>query len=401
MSNFSQGQGDQGVARRRTNGTSHKQSRRSKQRLQTRAIYGCELAISLARNFTYSFSPRPYSDILFASDRVNWVLHWEMLEVARIVRKLGIRARALGTTGVGFPRQCVFFPSKYILRYPRRYLSFQSRVAFPYFHGHPASGNIVAVECYQNLKRFHRKICRIQVSHSRMRDLILSTGISPSKVFLIPIGINPDFFHKQNPASRKAMRHKYGIPQHATVVGSFQKDGVGWGEGNVAKLIKGPDVFLKALAILKDTLNNIFVLLSGPARGYVKRGLERLKIPYRHIYLKEYPQVGELFQCLDVYIVASREEGGPKAVLESMASGVPLVTTSVGQATDLVRHGENAWMVDVEDAEGLAHWTEKALTDTVDLQEVLTNGVRTAKAHAYEAQMGRWKEFFQGFVETG
>lgn len=359
------------------------------------------LAISFIRNLAYSFSLRPYSDIMFASDRANWSLRWDMLEVAKIVRKLGIRTRALGTTGLGFPRQCVFFPSKYILRHPRRYLSLQSRVAFPYFHGYPGSGDRIAAECYQNLKRFHRRIWRIQVSHSRMRDLILSTGISPSKVFLIPIGINPDFFYKQSPASRKAMRHKYGIPQHATVVGSFQKDGVGWGEGNVAKLIKGPDVFLKALAILKGSLADIFVLLSGPARGYVKRGLERFKIPYRHIHLKEYPQVGELFQCLDIYIIASREEGGPKAVLESMASGIPLVTTRVGQAMDLVRHGENAWMVDVEDAEGLAYWTEKALTDTVDLQEVLMNGVRTAKAHVYEAQMGRWKEFVRGFVEKG
>ena len=36
-----------------------------------------------------------------------------------------------------------------------------------------------------------------------------------------------------------------------------------------------------------------------------------------------------------------------------MAVGVPLVTTRVGQAADLVRHGENGWMVDAEDVDGL------------------------------------------------
>ena len=39
-----------------------------------------------------------------------------------------------------------------------------------------------------------------------------------------------------------------------------------------------------------------------------------------------------------------------------MATGVPLVTTRVGQAADLVRHGENGWMVEVEDVDGLAPW---------------------------------------------
>ena len=53
-------------------------------------------------------------------------------------------------------------------------------------------------------------------------------------------------------------------------------------------------------------------------------------------------------------MVASRDEGGPRAVLESMATGVPLVTTRVGQAADLVEHGVNGWMVDVEAVEALA-----------------------------------------------
>ena len=43
------------------------------------------------------------------------------------------------------------------------------------------------------------------------------------------------------------------------------------------------------------------------------------------------------------------DEGGPRAALEAMATGVPLVSTRVGQAADLVRHGENGWLADVDD----------------------------------------------------
>ena len=355
---------------------------------------------ALLQNLHYSLRKKAYTDVLFVSDGANWVLNWEILEVAKLARRFGVRTRLSGSIPVCLPRQAIFFASKYILRYPRRYLSAFTHVAFPYFHGYPDSGEPVAIECYNNLKRFHSKISRVQVSHSRMHDLILSTGIDPSKVFRIPIGINMAFFKRQTPESRNVMRNKYGIPQQAVVIGSFQKDGNGWGQGTTPKLIKGPDVFLKAVKIIRESIPEIFVFLSGPARGYVKKGLERLKIPYKHIYLNDYPEIGELYQCLDLYIVASREEGGPKAVLESMASGIPLVTTRVGQAMDMVKHGENGWVVDVDDAEGLAYRAGKALSDTVDMQRVLANALRTAQANTYEAQMGLWKEFFRGFVQT-
>jgi glycosyltransferase involved in cell wall biosynthesis len=143
------------------------------------------------------------------------------------------------------------------------------------------------------------------------------------------------------------------------------------------------------------------VLLTGPSRGYVKAGLERLNIPYRHLYLKDYPEIGQIFSALDLYLVTSRQEGGPKAILESMASGVPLVTTRVGQAMDLVRHAENAWMVDVEDANSLAHWAHYVYQNQGNdkLESVLQNGRATAQANTYDQLIPLWRNFMKGFVE--
>lgn len=359
----------------------------------------CRLT-SLAKNLFVSLNPKPYSGILFASDGSNWVLDWEIRELSNIARGLGIPVRFSGELPFSLPRQAIFFSSKYILMNPKRYLSGSARIAFPYFHGDPRSGNKVFIECMNNLKKYHSRISCVQVSHAQGREMVLETGIDPSKVFLIPIGINRDYFPRQTPESRHAMREKYDVPHDAVVVGSFQKDGEGWGEGNDPKMIKGPDIFLKTVEILGAKVKNLCVLLSGPSRGYVKQGLERLKIPYRHHYLDDYPRIGELFQCLDLYIIASREEGGPKAVLESMCADVPLITTRVGQAVDLVRHRENGWMVDVEDAEGLAFWAEAALTDREGLRKVLDEGQRTAEKETYGAQAERWRQFFSRLVDV-
>jgi len=356
---------------------------------------------SFIKNLPASLTFNPYSDILFISEDENWVTSWEIRELASILDIIGVTSRITGTIPIGLPRQSVFFASRYnVLTHPRRFFIGKNRIAFPYYHGHPDTGEPIFIECFENLKRFHDRICRIQVTHSRIRDLVLSIGIDPAKVFLIPIGINTDFFHKQTPESRKNMRNKFGIPQHAIVIGSFQKDGNGWGEGNTPKKIKGPDVFLKTIKILKESIPEVYVLLSGPARGYVKKGLDKISVPYSHVFLHSYPQISELYHCLDLYIVASRDEGGPKAVLESMANCIPLVTTRVGQAMDLVHHEKNGWMVDVEDAEGLAYLAEKALSDSEGRQKLLTEGFKTAQSNTYESQIGLWKEFFHGFVET-
>ena len=366
--------------------------------MSSHRFYGSKLT-SMIENILFSVTSKPYSSILFSSDSANWVLDQEVRELAHIATGLGISPRLSGNLPFSLPRQSIFYSSKYILLNPRRYLSGSARVAFPYFHGDPRSGDRIFVECIDNLTRCHSKIHRVQVSHSQGREIVLATGIDPSKVFLIPIGINRDYFPRQTPDSKRVMREKYNIPQSAVVVGSFQKDGEGWGEGKVPKLIKGPDTFLKTAEALSVKVKNLFVLLSGPARGYVKQGLDGLKIPYQHYYLDDYPRIGELFQCLDLYIISSREEGGPKAVLESMSAGVPLITTRVGQAADLVRHKENGWMVEVEDFEGLAFWAEQVLTDGEGLQKILDEGQRTAEDESYVAQTERWQCFFQGFVD--
>ena len=196
------------------------------------------------------------------------------------------------------------------------------------------------------------------------------------------------------------MRDQLGIPRSAFVIGSFQKDGVGWGDGLEPKLIKGPDVFLAALRMLKKNVPELYVLLSGPARGYVKQGLDELQIPYKHVYLKSYPDVAKLFWALDLYLAASRQEGGPKSILESMASGVPIVSTKAGQAMDLIQHGENGWLVDVEDVDALsACMLEIYRTHADDLMPIMNHAKMTAEANSYAAQVPLWAAFMNGFVE--
>lgn len=339
-----------------------------------------------------------YSRLILVGSGRNWVLDHEMQELAKTAQTLGIhvidrRWRHMSR------QQAVFYAEHHFLMHEGWQRS-RHRLGTSYFHGLPGSGIPEFDAAYRNLQRHHQAITRIQVSHTEMRDVILESGIDPTKVFLIPIGINIGLFNMQTSKMRQEVRHKYGIPTSATVVGSFQKDGVGWADGSEPKLIKGPDVFLRVIERLRTQIPELFVLLSGPARGYVIKGLEQLAVPYRHLYLSTYPEISQLFQALDLYLITSRQEGGPKAVLESMASGVPLVSTRVGQAMDLVRHGHNGWLTEVEDIDGLVHWSKQALdSSSTVLEPILGEARQTAEQNDYRTQLFLWHNFLQGFVE--
>ncbi|MCC5847971.1 MAG: glycosyltransferase family 4 protein [Verrucomicrobia bacterium] len=340
-----------------------------------------------------------HSRLFLVEDRSSWVIHWEMRALADSAKRLGVRT----ATPFWMPharRQSIFYGSQFFLL-ADDWLARDHRVATAYFHGKPGSGYPDFDRLYEQVRRHHERIHRLQVSHSEMENILLETGIAPEKLHRIPIGVDLSMFPFRTPERRLAARRELGIPEDAFVVGSFQKDGDGWGEGLAPKYIKGPDLLTDTLEILHKRVPKLHVLLSGPARGFVRNRLSRRGIPHTHRMLDHYPDIRGLYDALDAYLVSSRQEGGPKAVLESMACGVPLVTTRVGQAMDLVRDGENGFMTEVGDNEGLAERLEHVFRRSEDLAPMLSDARKTAEAHDYVQLDPLWKTCFDGFVTCG
>ena len=330
----------------------------------------------------------------------DWVLAYEARQLSRTARMIGVRLGPHRWIN-GVDRQSIFHLSQFTLllhHFEKR----GNRLGFAYFHGRPGTPEMPEFDaCFETMRRRNSEIDRVQVTNAAMEELVVETGLAPEKVHRIPIGIDVEAFRLRSPERRAAARLALGLPDSAFVVGSFQKDGVGWGEGLEPKLIKGPDVLLAAAERLRERVPELTFLLTGPARGYVLAGLGRLGLPYRHVLLPSVDAVAQAYEAIDVCLVTSRDEGGPRAVLEAMAVGVPLVTTRVGQAMDLVRHGENGWLVEVEDLDGLVEWTAQvAVAPAAELELVLAAGRATAEANSYDALRPRWRELFRGFVAT-
>jgi glycosyltransferase involved in cell wall biosynthesis len=331
------------------------------------------------------------SRLFVVGDDIGWSIDDDRARLTATAERLGYEVAP--ARWARFARRQSVFAHEHFGALQPRWLESSHRLGLSYFHGRPGTPGYPEFDrAFDALRKHAARIDRVQVTHSEMAELVQSAGIDAAKVFRIPIGIDIEHFPLGDDDVRRAARVELGIPESAFVVGSFQKDGVGFGAGDEPKTIKGPDVLLAVLEQLR--ISELFVLLTGPARGYVRRALERANVPYRHVQLPSRDALGRAYHALDAYLVTARQEGGPKSVLEAMAAGVPLVTTRVGQAPDIVRDGENGLLADVDDVEALVAGVMR-VHGGARFREA---GRATAEAYAEERLDTLWAELLDGFV---
>lgn len=206
-----------------------------------------------------------------------------------------------------------------------------------WFHVSPGDNRINFVPEYIEHVNFWHTACNLT------KEGLIKIGIPEDKIVVIPLGIDSDIFCPPSDDEKKKIKVDLNLPEDKIIIGSFHKDGNGWGEGLEPKLIKGPDIFCDVIEGLSKKYD-IHILLTGPARGYVKKRLENAGISYQHHYLINPNELAKYYKALDIYLVTSRTEGGPIAFLEAMATGIPLVTTNVGMANDIIQNGVNGFV---------------------------------------------------------
>ena len=339
-----------------------------------------------------------HSRVFAVGERTGWSVDEDARQLETTARRCGYEV-APARWARFVDRQAVFLTSHFEAL-QLRWLESTHRLATAYLHGRPGTpGSPEFDRAFETLRGHADRFHGIQVTHAEMHDLVLAAGVDPSRVLRIPIGVDLEHFPLGDAATRARARAELEIPDSAFVVGSFQKDGVGWEEGLEPKLVKGPDVLVAALSRIKADAPELFVLLTGPARGYVRRELERLAIPYVNVRARDRPELARAYHALDVYVVPSRQEGGPKAVLEAMATGTPLVTTSVGQVTEIVSPGVDALVVDVEDADGLAARALRLREDATLCSGLTLAGRGVAERYDYGLLDGAWGELLGRLVD--
>lgn len=336
--------------------------------------------------------------IFYIAEPIMWVTNWEGRYITENIKKLyNIPAVLIRTSRrriSGIKNQILHFGSRNTyLPYNYAYVNKNNAAILTWYHGTDKD-----LEYIRLLPEVSKILDIIHTSCSITKEKLTEWGAEEKKIKVIPIGVDTNLFKSSNILEKKHIRKKLKIPDNSICIGSFQKDGNGWGEGNTPKLVKGPDVFCEVVKKLKEKYP-IFILLTGPARGYVKRRLSSENIPFRHFYFKNYLNIVNFYKAIDLYIITSRAEGGPKSLIESFASGVPVVSTDVGMVHDIAINGYNALVSKIDDLEDLVYNCEKVIEDSSLREEIIKQGMETVKDFDWKLIAERYyKEIYFNYL---
>ena len=80
------------------------------------------------------------------------------------------------------------------------------------------------------------------------------------------------------------------------------------------------------------------------------------------------------------------------AILESMASGVPLISSKVGMAEDIIKHQQNGFICDIGDKTAYLNYVKELTTQKKKKEAIIQAGLTTAQSYTWKKIAGRYEK---------
>ncbi len=186
---------------------------------------------------------------------------------------------------------------------------------------------------------------------------------------------------------REARKRSLGLPPEAVVVGSV---------GRLSEQ-KGYRYLVEAAARVLERLPQARFLLIGDGElaAELQAQAQSLGLSGRLIFTGPRRDVEELLPCLDLFVSSSLWEGLPTAILESMASGTPVVATDVPGTRELVRPGETGWLAPPGDGRALGEAILGALADPSGREKAAAGAAGILQAFSIETVAGAYCRLYE------
>jgi len=178
------------------------------------------------------------------------------------------------------------------------------------------------VRAYQWLQRKTlRKFDAVVAVSVGIADKLREAGVPVERVHLV---FNA-FAEDTDPLSRVEARRLLNLPERPVI---------GW----VGRLSaeKGPDIAIDAFAQMRKTDALLLMLGEGRDESWLRERAAAAGVAERVIWRGALSNARRVFPAFDVFLLSSRTEGTPMALLEAMAAKVPIVATRVGGVPDIV-----------------------------------------------------------------
>ena len=223
-----------------------------------------------------------------------------------------------------------------------------------------------------------------------VRRRLCDEGVRDECVVVIHHGFDLEAFRNVSPERIEGLRRKYGIPAGTPVIGSL------------SRFIrpKGVESVVEAFRRLGETRPDARLVLAnawGPHAEAIRVRLARLPAA-RYVEIAYEPDVFALYRLFDIFTfvpVAPHVEGFGQTYVEALAAGVPSIFAKAGVAHELIRHRENAWVVDYDNPDQI-HEAMKTLLDDSTLREsLIRQGQESLEAFELKRHVDQLDRYYQ------
>ena len=193
-----------------------------------------------------------------------------------------------------------------------------------------------------------------------MRAEIISRGVAPERVVLVPNGVDEDFLAPV--ADKEQVRRRLGIPAAELVVGLI----------STLYPHEGVLTLVRAAAILRDQGVDIRLVIvgSGPDGAAMHTLVDELRLADRLTAPGQVPvsEVRDWYDALDVFALPRIDSRVTRLVtplkpVESMARGVPVVASDLPALAELIGQGDRGVLVAPDDPQALARGLSELIDD--------------------------------------
>lgn len=228
------------------------------------------------------------------------------------------------------------------------------------YHGHVLEGYFGAAKTRLFItaeQRLAAATDRIVAISPRIREeLIHEYRIGrPAQYRVVPLGFDLDALAAVDAAARAQARAALHIPPGATVVTTVGR----------LTAIKDQQLFLEvAQRVSRSHASTIFLIVGdGELRGPLEAAAASLGVADRVRFLGWRRDLDTVYGATDIFLLTSRNEGTPVALIESMAAGCAGVSTDVGGVGDVLPAADVGLMAPAGNADQLADHVSCLIAD--------------------------------------
>jgi glycosyltransferase involved in cell wall biosynthesis len=190
----------------------------------------------------------------------------------------------------------------------------------------------------------------------QVRDDLVALGVAPRERFVVVrLGIELDARVAGERNGRAESRRYLGI--------TGERFAVGW-IGRMTTVKRTDDVLVSFKELRDLGVDAVLCLVGdGPDRSGLERRARELGIARDTLFLGYQEEVAPFYAAFDTLVLPSSNEGTPVSAIEALAAGRPVVATKVGGVPDVVRDGEDGYLVDAGDTKELAERLARLAND--------------------------------------